>query len=64
MQEQLQGIIELINLEQLAEKLGVKKSWVYQRTRTKQIPSYRIGKYLKFNETEVMDWVKNMQDGN
>lgn len=61
MQEQITGIIDLISLEDLAGKLGVKPSWIYQRTRTNQIPSYRIGKYLKFNESEVMDWIKFMQ---
>jgi excisionase family DNA binding protein len=52
----------LIGIKEMAKKLDVPVSWLYSRTRTKEIPFYRIGKYCKFNESEVMDWVKGQNE--
>lgn len=57
------GVIDLISLKELANKLGVKESWIYQRTRANEIPVVRVGKYLKFNEEEVMEWLKKQNEG-
>lgn len=48
----------LITVEELAHKLNVPPSWVYQRTRLgkKAIPHMRIGKYVRFNLDEVMEF--------
>jgi excisionase family DNA binding protein len=51
----------LIGIKEMAEKLSVPCSWLYQRTRTGEIPFYKIGKYCRFSETEVMEWIKNSQ---
>ena len=42
----------LIGIKTMAEKLDVPESWIYSRTRTGEIPHYKVGKYVKFNETE------------
>jgi len=46
----------LITVEELADKINVPVSWIYQRTRlgTKAIPHVRIGKYIRFNPDEVV----------
>ena len=52
---------ELLTVLELAEKLKVKKSWVYSRTRvkgTKAIPCLRLGKYIRFRSEEVVEWLK------
>jgi excisionase family DNA binding protein len=49
----------LIGIKEMAKKLDVPVSWLYSRTRIKKIPFYRIGKYCKFKESEVLDWVKD-----
>ena len=56
---------DLITLNELAEKLKVKPSWVYSRTRETgpgSIPKIRIGKYLRFRLDEVMNWIEEKQD--
>jgi excisionase family DNA binding protein len=52
---------ELLTLEELAQKLKVRKSWVYSRTRERGpgcLPRIRCGKYLRFNEEDVKEWLK------
>lgn len=52
----------LISIKELAEKLSVKPSWLYQRTRTGQIPHFKVGKYVRFDETEVWEWLKEQNE--
>jgi len=51
----------LIGIKTMAEILDVPESWIYSRTRTGEIPHYKVGKYVKFNESEVMEWLKVKQ---
>jgi excisionase family DNA binding protein len=46
----------------MSKKYNVPKSWFYSRTRTGQIPHYKIGKYVRFDEDEVMEWIKKQQN--
>ena len=52
---------KLIGVNELAEILGVPPSWIYHRSRMNKIPMIRVGKYIKFNLDEVMDWLKVKQ---
>jgi excisionase family DNA binding protein len=53
----------LIGIKEMASKLDVPVSWLYSRTRTNDIPHYKVGKYVRFVESEVWQWLKNMQSG-
>ena len=51
----------LLNTDELAKCLGVPKSWVYERTRDRTnsgIPHIKVGKYVRFNLPEVIEWLK------
>lgn len=51
---------ELFTIDEMAAHLKVKKSWLYFRsmqTGEGAIPRVRIGKYLRFNPSEVMTWI-------
>ncbi len=52
----------LIGINEMAEKLDVPVSWLYSRTRTNEIPHYKVGKYRKFDESEVFEWLKLQSD--
>jgi excisionase family DNA binding protein len=54
----------LIGIKEMALKLDVPVSWLYSRTRTKEIPHLKIGKYVRFDEDEVIDWIKQQQNFN
>ncbi|PYV96519.1 MAG: hypothetical protein DMG86_20380, partial [Acidobacteria bacterium] len=49
-------------MEEVAVLLRVPVSWVYGRTRRRsleRLPGYRIGKYWRFREDEILAWVKS-----
>jgi excisionase family DNA binding protein len=52
----------LIGIKEMALKLNVPESWLYSRTRTKGIPHYKVGKYVRFNESEVWEWLKKKNE--
>jgi len=51
---------KLVTVQQLAEILHVPPSWIYQRTRLglEAIPFVRIGKYVRFDPGEVLDFFR------
>ena len=44
----------LLTPEELAEKLKVPVSWVYEQSRQGKIPTHRIGRYIRFSFAEVI----------
>ena len=56
----------LLTVKEVAELLRVPVSWVYGRTRNRALggmPGYRLGKYWRFSEAEVLTWVKSQRGG-
>ena len=54
-----------LTIDELAEKLKVKKSWIYSRsmqTGPGAIPRLKIGKYLRFDFREVMSWLRKQNE--
>ena len=54
--------LKLIGIKEMARKLDVPVSWLYSRTRTREIPFLKIGKYVKFSEAEVMEFLKKQSE--
>ena len=52
----------LIGIKEMAKKLSVPISWIYQNTITGEIPHYKIGKYVRFDEEMVWEWVKEQNE--
>jgi excisionase family DNA binding protein len=52
----------LIGIKEMASKLDVPVSWLYSRTRTNEIPHYKIGKYVKFDAEKVMQWISEQNE--
>ena len=56
----------LLTVEQLAERLNLPASWVYAHTRKRSsdpIPGFRLGKYWRFREAEVLQWLERHKTG-
>jgi excisionase family DNA binding protein len=45
----------LLTAEQLAEVLQVNKATVYERVKSKTIPYYQAGRFIRFNLQEVLE---------
>ena len=54
----------LLTVQELALRLNVPATWIYQRTRLGQraLPHVRLGKYIRFNINEVMVFLKKNTD--
>jgi hypothetical protein len=55
---------DLLTPEELADRLKVPKSWVFEHTRNRAkvrnkmpLPCIRLGKYLRFSWVAVCDWM-------
>ena len=60
---------DILTPEQLAERLQVKKSWVFEQTRNRAkvrnarpLPCIRLGKYLRFSWVQVSEWLQNAEN--
>jgi excisionase family DNA binding protein len=52
----------LATVAEIAALLRVPASWVYERTRRRgieRIPHFKLGKYVRFDRREVLEWVQN-----
>lgn len=57
---------KLLSVKELSSVLNVPRSWIYDRTRRggpDSIPHYKIGKYLRFSEPEVREYLKHAERG-
>jgi len=60
------GHSTLLTVTEVAELLQVPASWVYDRTRSRglnRIPGFRLGKYWRFQESEVLAWLEPQRSG-
>jgi excisionase family DNA binding protein len=51
---------QLLTPEELAENPKVPVSWVYEHCRRRavnRLPGFKIGKYIRFRESDVLDWL-------
>ncbi|HEX2713684.1 MAG TPA: helix-turn-helix domain-containing protein [Candidatus Acidoferrales bacterium] len=56
----------LLTVEEVAGLLHVPPSWVYERTRRRaadRIPGFRLGKYWRFREADVLAWLERQRAG-
>lgn len=55
-----------LTVHEVAALLQVPVSWVYGRMRKRsrdRLPGYRLGKYWRFSEDEILEWVKHQRGG-
>ena len=47
----------LLEVEKVAEILGLDVGYVYSQARAKKIPSVKLGKYRKFSPSQLKKWL-------
>ena len=57
-----QSHLRLLNAQEIADLLGVKKSTIYQWTHQGFIPFVKIGKLVRFNADDISRWLGNLKN--
>ncbi|HEY3505782.1 MAG TPA: helix-turn-helix domain-containing protein [Actinocatenispora sp.] len=55
------GSNRLLSVDEVADLLGVSSRTVHARWRDWGLPGYRIGRYLRFRERHLDDWIDHQQ---
>jgi predicted DNA-binding transcriptional regulator AlpA len=60
---------KILTVQQVSDLLQIPKSSVYEKTRVRRsgvppLPCRRVGKYLRFFEAEVLDWLVGLPQNN
>ena len=55
------GSNRLLSVDELAAYLGVPKKTVYGCWRQWGLRGYRVGRYLRFRERHVEEWLRNLE---
>ena len=53
--------LDLLSIPELCQELGMGKSWVYQRLRSGEIPSLKLGKVIKIRREDLEEYLKNQR---
>jgi predicted DNA-binding transcriptional regulator AlpA len=48
----------LVGVAELQKRYGPPKSWWYANAENGTVPSYKLGKYVKFRLSEVETWIQ------
>ncbi len=66
MPQQVNQRDRLLTVEQVAEMWQLPRSWIYERTRRRgleQLPHFKLGKYLRFEEKAVQEYLDRQRIG-
>jgi excisionase family DNA binding protein len=56
--------MDWLTIQEAADLLRVRVSWLYERTRTNTVPHVKLGKYLRFDREELLAWARGFsRDG-
>jgi excisionase family DNA binding protein len=53
----------LLNAEQVAEQLGVPKTWILEQARRDAVPHRRLGRYIRFSERDLAEILERSRRG-
>lgn len=60
----LENVLDrLLTAEEVAERLGMKTAWVWAQARAGRIPHVRLGRYRRFRESAVEEWLLTLETG-
>ena len=51
----------LLTVDEVAQRLGVSKDWVWAQARAGRIPNVRIGRYRRFREEAIEEWLAGLE---
>ena len=51
----------LLTADQVAELLGVPRSWVYEQSRCGRIPTVTLGRYRRYRREAIEAWLEQLE---
>jgi excisionase family DNA binding protein len=60
-QSGLSGMTRLLTVDEVAERLGVTKDWVWAQARAGRIPHVQLGRYRRFREEALDRWLEDLE---
>lgn len=48
---------KLLTAHEVADVLGMKPGWVYERSRSGEIPTVKLGRYFRYRADKVNEWI-------
>ena len=51
----------LLTVDEVAERLGVSKDWVWAQARAGRIPHVQLGRYRRFREEALESWLDEIE---
>ncbi len=52
---------EILNIDELSEYLGIKKSSLYSKVERNEIPHYKIGRLVRFKKSDIDLWMEKLK---
>jgi excisionase family DNA binding protein len=49
--------MSLVTIQDLAEKLRVRESWIRGQLFQRKIPFFKVGRHIRFDESVVRTWI-------
>ena len=56
----LSVVTRLLTVDEVAERLGVTKDWVWAQARAGRIPHVQLGRYRRFREEALERWLEDL----
>jgi excisionase family DNA binding protein len=53
----------LLSVDDVAQRLGVPRSWVYQKAEAGVLPAFKVGRYIRFSGEALESWLAQQQVG-
>lgn len=50
---------KLLTASEVAEQLSVPESWLYGAARAGTFPAVKVGRYVRFRQEDVTDWIRS-----
>jgi excisionase family DNA binding protein len=51
----------LLTVDEVAQRFGVTKDWVWPQARSGRIPHVRLGRYRRFREEAIEQWLEDLE---
>lgn len=51
----------LLTADEVAQLLGVPRTWVYEQSRAGRIPTVRLGRYRRYRQEAIERWLQELE---